>query len=140
VGQDRAVTISIEDRLAIYELISLHGHIVDDGEFDRLCELFTDDVVYDLTPMGGQTLQGTAAIKDASLKLGDGNPIAHHVTNIVVNDTGDPVTARSKAIGIRKDGSAGSLVYDDVLVRTDAGWRISNRRITLRRDPLTPHR
>jgi phosphohistidine phosphatase SixA len=36
------------------------------------------------------------------------------------------------------DGSAASLVYDDVLRRTEAGWRISCRRITLRRKPLQP--
>jgi SnoaL-like domain len=74
----------------------------------------------------------------SSLRLGDGNPVELHVTNIVVNDAGNRVTARSKAIGIRKDGSAGSLVYDDILRRTDAGWRISHRSITLRREPLRP--
>ncbi len=124
--------------MAIHELISLHGHIVDDGSFDRLHELFTADVVYDLTPMGGVVLKGLDAIRDASLALGDDNPVGHHVTNIVVSQQGDRVTARSKAIGVRKDGSTGSLVYDDVLVLTNAGWRISNRRITLRRSPLHP--
>ncbi|MGV4980847.1 nuclear transport factor 2 family protein [Streptomyces sp. NRAIS4] len=34
-----------EDRLAITELISMHGHLVDDGQLDRLDELFTPDVV-----------------------------------------------------------------------------------------------
>jgi hypothetical protein len=43
------MTISTEDRLAIHELISLHGHVVDDGDFSRLHEVFTVDVVYDLT-------------------------------------------------------------------------------------------
>jgi len=33
-----------EDRAAITELISLHGHLVDSGELDRLHELFTDDI------------------------------------------------------------------------------------------------
>jgi hypothetical protein len=131
------MTISTEDRLAIHELISLHGHVVDDGEFERLHEVFTADVIYDLTPMGGGVLEGTDAIKEAALRLGDGNPVGHHVTNIVVNDASDPVSARSKAIGIRKDGSAGSLVYDDILERTGAGWRISRRSVTLRRVPLS---
>jgi hypothetical protein len=132
------MTISLEDRLAIHELISLHGHIVDDGELARLREVFTVDVVYDLTPMGGSVLEGLDAIEEASLRLGDGNPVGHHVTNVIVNDSDDRVTARSKAIGIRKDGSAGSLVYDDILERTEAGWRISRRSVTLRRVPLHP--
>ncbi|MEE4494819.1 nuclear transport factor 2 family protein [Streptomyces sp. BE230] len=33
------------DRLAVMELIALHGHLVDDGELDRLDELFTEDIV-----------------------------------------------------------------------------------------------
>jgi hypothetical protein len=132
------MTISLEDRLAIHELVSLHGHVVDDGEFARLGEVFTVDVVYDLSPMGGDVLEGLDAIEQASLRLGDGNPVGHHVTNVIVSDSDDRVTARSKAIGIRKDGSAGSLVYDDILERTEAGWRISRRSITLRRVPLRP--
>jgi hypothetical protein len=132
------MTISFEDRLAIHELIAMHGHIVDYRELDRLHEVFTDDIEYDLTPMGGQSLHGVDAIREAALKLGDGNPIGHHVTNTVIDSAGDQVTARSKAIGIRKDGSAGSLVYDDILLLTEAGWRISKRTITLRREALRP--
>lgn len=132
------MTISFEDRLAIHELISTHGHIVDSGELDRLHDVFVDDVEYDLTPMGGQSLQGVHAIREAALQLGDGNPVGHHVTNTVIDGTGDQVSARSKAIGIRKDGSAGSLVYDDTLLLTEAGWRISKRTVTLRREPLQP--
>lgn len=116
----------------------MHGHYVDRGELDRLEEVFTPEVVYDLTPMGGQPLVGIDEIKEAALKLSDSNPVGHHVTNIVVEEKNGQVAARSKAIGIRKDGSAGSLVYDDNLVRTEAGWRISRRRITLRREPLHP--
>ena len=28
--------MNIEDRLAVHELLALHGHLVDAGEFDRL--------------------------------------------------------------------------------------------------------
>ena len=34
------------------------------------------------------------------------------------------------------DGTAGSVVYDDVVTRTPDGWRISHRRVTARRAPL----
>ncbi|MGD6743160.1 nuclear transport factor 2 family protein [Streptomyces sp. BH106] len=65
------------DRLAITELLSLHGHLIDSGELDRLDELFTPDVVYDVTDFGQPPLHGPAAIKDAALALGAGNPVAH---------------------------------------------------------------
>ena len=52
------MAISKEDRTAIHELLALHGHLMDGGELDRLSELFTDEVVYDLSPLGGSILQG----------------------------------------------------------------------------------
>ena len=35
------MAVSAEDRLAISELIALHGHIMDSGELDRLEDLFS---------------------------------------------------------------------------------------------------
>lgn len=35
------MALSTDDRIAIYELIALHGHLMDAGDFDRLGELFT---------------------------------------------------------------------------------------------------
>ena len=61
--------------------------------------------------------------------------MAHLVTNTVVAADGERVTARSKFLGVQRDGSG---TYEDVLLRTPSGWRISGRRITLRREPLTP--
>ncbi|MFD5753722.1 nuclear transport factor 2 family protein [Streptomyces sp. NPDC127044] len=38
------MTLATEGRLAIAELVSLHGHLFDDGRLDELTELFTEDV------------------------------------------------------------------------------------------------
>ncbi|OIJ88997.1 polyketide cyclase [Streptomyces sp. MUSC 14] len=131
------MTLGLEDRLAIGELIALHGHVVDDGQLDRMDELFTPDIVYDVSDFGQEPLVGLAAVRDAALALGDGNPVAHHVTNIVVREEADGrVRARSKGLGVRADGTCGSVTYDDVLVRTPDGWRISHRTLTARRVPL----
>ncbi|MEV6112970.1 nuclear transport factor 2 family protein [Streptomyces sp. NPDC052109] len=131
------MALTLEDRFAITELISLHGHFVDDGQLDRLEELFTPEVVYDLTDFGQDPLVGVAAMRAAALALGAGNPVAHHVTNVVVLESADGrVRARSKALGVRADGSCGSATYDDTLVRTPDGWRISHRRLCARRVPL----
>jgi hypothetical protein len=53
----------------------------------------------------------------------------------VVGEPGDDgrVPVRSKGFGIRGDGSIGSLVYDDLVVETTGGWRISRRTVTVRR-------
>ena len=42
------------ERIRIHELINLHGHLMDEAEFDRLDELLTDDVVYDVSALGGE--------------------------------------------------------------------------------------
>ncbi|KOV68725.1 nuclear transport factor 2 family protein [Streptomyces sp. MMG1121] len=131
------MALTSEDRLAITELIAMHGHLVDDGLLDRLEELFTPDVVYDVTDFGQDPLVGVAAIRAAALALGAGNPVAHHVTNVVVHEAADgSARARSKGLGVRADGSCGSVTYDDILVRTPDGWRIGHRTVTARRVPL----
>jgi 3-phenylpropionate/cinnamic acid dioxygenase small subunit len=131
--------LSRDDRLAIHELLSLHGHLMDDGALDRLDELFTDDVIYDLRDYGRGELRGIAAIADAARALGSANPLGHHVTNVVITGSeGESVSVVSKGIGIRADGSCGSLVYRDEVRKEEAGWRIARRRVVPRREPLRP--
>lgn len=76
--------LTAEDRCAISETISLHGHLFDEGDLDRLDELFTADVVYDVTDVGMKPLHGIDEIRRATLELGAANPVAHHVTNIII--------------------------------------------------------
>src|SRR3954452_4379330 len=97
--------LSMSDRVAIEELIALHGHLTDDGDLDRYDEVFTDDVTYDLADFGQGELKGIDAIRDAGRALGDANPVGHHVTNLVIEDLGGgSVRARSKGIGVMADG------------------------------------
>ena len=91
------MALTAEDRAEITELISMHGHLVDAGELDRLHELFTADVTYDVTDLGAASLEGLAAIREAALALGELNPVGHHVTNIVLTQLADDrVRALSK--------------------------------------------
>ncbi|MEY9926192.1 hypothetical protein ABH926_000814 [Catenulispora sp. GP43] len=131
------MTLSWNDHVAINELIALHGHLCDTGELDRLDEVFTPDVAYDVTDFGFGVLRGLTGNRDAALALGDRNPVGHHVTNIILTEHGpDRVLARSKGIGIMADGKCGSVTYDDTVVRREEGWRISERIVRARRVPL----
>ncbi|MER7638841.1 nuclear transport factor 2 family protein [Streptomyces sp. NPDC126522] len=131
------MALTLEDRLAIRELIALHGHLIDEGELDRMSEVFTPDVEYDLTDFTQGTLTGLAQLTAAALTLGSANPVAHHVTNVVIEDSPDgTIRARSKGLGIRTDGSCGSVTYVDTLVRVETGWRIASRTVKARRTPL----
>lgn len=127
-----------EERLRIHELINLHGHLVDEGELERFDELFTDDVVYDVTALGGGRLVGLQAIADASRAMGDRNPLGHHVTNIVVTAiTPGQARAVSKGLAVLPDGGTGSVVYRDELRAGPAGWRIAVRTVLPRKRPLS---
>ncbi|MDR0344448.1 MAG: nuclear transport factor 2 family protein [Nocardiopsaceae bacterium] len=133
------MTMSVADRLAIHELIALHGHLSDAGDFGRMDEVFAADVVYDLADFGGGVVQGRDALRDMALAMGDRNPVGHHVTNVVITVAdGETAQVRSKGIGINADGTSGSVVYDDVVRRLPDGWRIVSRKVTARRQPLVP--
>lgn len=133
--------MSSDDRIEIHELINLHGHLMDEGEFDRLGELFTADVVYDLSAYGSGELVGISAVIKAGRELGSANPIGHHVTNVIVTHyTDDIAHVRSKGLAVLSGGTTGSVVYDDVVHRTEHGWRIARRSISPRRAPLQPSR
>lgn len=129
--------LTVEDRLEIYELLALHGHLIDTGEFDRLDELFTEDFVYDVEALGYGSLEGAEAFVEASRALGDDNPLGHHVTNaLVIGGDENEATVRSKGIGILTNGTSGTVVYEDVVRRTAMGWRIARRAVLPRRRPL----
>ncbi|MET9487646.1 nuclear transport factor 2 family protein [Nocardia sp. NPDC006630] len=128
--------LSEQDRREITDLISLHGHLMDAGELDRMTELFTPDITYDVSDFGYGSLHGIEAIRTAALTAGDANPVAHHVTNIIITESGNRILVQSKGIGIQADGTAGSVVYHDTVTRRPEGWRITYRRVTPRRKPL----
>ncbi|WP_227983294.1 nuclear transport factor 2 family protein [Nocardia spumae] len=131
--------LTVEDRFAITDLINLHGHLTDNGDLDGWPALFDDGIVYDVSALGGGVLVGLEACRDAALALGENNPVAHHVTNIVLNEVADgTVRALSKGLGVMTDGSTGSVTYEDTITRTADGWKITHRIVRPRRTPLRP--
>jgi len=63
--------ITAEDRLAIHDVIALHGHVADDRDWDRLGDLFTDDAVRHEAPSVRAEVEGLRrlAVAAAGLKL-----------------------------------------------------------------------
>lgn len=72
------MSLSANDRLEIAELLALHGHLVDDGALERLGEVFTEDVVYDVSSLGGDRLIGFTAIAEAGARRGQSRRSPHH--------------------------------------------------------------
>jgi SnoaL-like protein len=125
--------MSIEDRLEIHELVALHGHLADDRRAEDLGLLMTEDGVYDLEEFGLGEVVGLPAMTELFASAPGNQPIGHHVTNVLVTPRGaDRADVRSKGLSVMADGAAGTVVYEDTVVRTPAGWRISRRKVVTR--------
>jgi ketosteroid isomerase-like protein len=127
--------VTPEDRVAIGELMALYGHVIDERQWSRIGELFTDDVLYDVSDMELGHIRGIDAVLEFWTDAGTHHPIAHHATNVVVDEEPDgSARVTSKAVCVGKSGRAMSFTYRDVVRRGEDGrWRMAERIITLRR-------
>jgi ketosteroid isomerase-like protein len=124
----------ISDRLEIQDLLARYSHAIDRRDWDALDRIFTPDASIDYTAMGGArgTLPEMKSYLAAALAYFKG--FQHLVATSELAITGD--TAHAKTIChnpmiIEVDGADWpffcGLWYHDKLVRTENGWRISER-------------
>lgn len=91
--------LSADDHMQIHQVLAEYGHIVDDHDWDRAHQVFTEDFVFELGD-DGPDLHGIANIVAA---FKGRNIYAHHSTNIAVNEDDDgtaPVDLRRVLPGI----------------------------------------
>ena len=129
--------MDLHDRLDVAEVLARYGHVVDRGALDRLDTIFTADIVYDMSAVGLPVMQGIDALREGALRLGSQNPVAHHVTDIVISPGGgDEAGVESKGLMLTVDGALRSVTHHDVVRRTADGWRIARRMIVPQTSPL----
>jgi hypothetical protein len=121
--------LSVEERLEIVELAAKYGTLIDDRNWEGLADVFTEDAIYEI--VGQLQLAGLGALR--TYMANARHPIAHHVTNVIIEIDAEGVRMRSKVVGTLPKAGAGSADYSDRLRRTTQGWRISKRIVTLRR-------
>lgn len=124
--------MDVADRLELHELPGRYGDAIDDRDWERLGRIFTDDAVFDLTDLGAPRLVGLEAIKQF-MDTEAQHPRTHTMTNIYVDETADGVKLNFRIVALLPEGRVGTASYYDDVVKTDAGWRVSNRVTTLRR-------
>lgn len=124
--------MDVSDRIDLHELPGRYGDAIDDRDWARLGQIFTDDAVFDLTDLGGPRLHGLEEItrfmdEDAQ------HPRTHLMTNIYADET--PAGARLcfRIVALLPDRVVGTASYFDDVVKTADGWRVRNRVITRRR-------
>ncbi len=108
--------------------MALYGHLIDERNWDLMPDLFTTDVVYDMSTFGLGRVQGISAVRQLWIDNEQLHPLAHHATNILISTDGSgTVRVLSKGLGVGRNGRVGSVVYRDIVRREPAGWRIAER-------------
>jgi uncharacterized protein (TIGR02246 family) len=126
---------ALDDKDAIREVLAEYCFRLDDGRFDAMAALFTEDGTWD-TAFGSAT--GRTAIARLAQSLREGPPQPrprgiHLVTNIAIALDGACATVRSNWI-VATNGADGPKIgsgggYADEMVRTAEGWRFRTRKI-----------
>lgn len=126
--------VSREVRQDVADLLVRYATGIDRRDWELLRSCFTDDLVADYGDIGkwngGDEI--TEWMRATHEPLGH---TLHRITNQTVSSSGDAVTARSyvDAIVLGPDNVGAQVAgyYDDVVVRTDEGWKIARRRFTM---------
>ncbi len=130
--------LSADDRLAIAELMARYANMIDEREFSRVKEVFTIDARYDVSDFDMGVVVGSERIEQL-WRDSDQHPLAHHVGNVEICEDPDArVRVYSKVLGVGSSGRVGSGTYRDVVVKTEAGWRIAERVVQLRTPDRIP--
>jgi hypothetical protein len=131
--------LDVADQLAIHQLIALYGHIVDERQFSRVNEIFTDDVRYDMTGFGLGVLVGAKAVADYWSLPDAKHPLSHNATNVVITvDPDDTVRVASKGIGVGYKGRVGPVTYRDIVKKVNGRWLMAERICILRTPQSIP--
>jgi len=125
----------MSDRLEIQDLLARYSFAIDERDWDALDRVFTPDARIDYSETGGA--KGSFAEIKAWLPgaLARFPQYQHMVATTRLDIAGDTANSRTILFNpmVHRDAAAGDQVffiglwYRDRLVRTDAGWRISDR-------------
>ena len=120
----------VKDRIAITDVVNSMGTLADLGQYDRLQQLFTDEVTVDYTslfPGEVQNISSEQLMTQWQSTLPGFDATQHLITNHQIEVSGDEATAIAYVRATHKLGDAMWVVggyYVDELVRTDEGWKL----------------
>ena len=115
---------SPEDQVAITNLLARYCLTLDQDDIDSWVGLFTEDAVYEVY---GRAFEGHAGLR----RMVNGAPGGLHLGGAPAIEMLAPDRARTQQNLLFVDRASGvlrSVLYDDELRRTEAGWRIAKRR------------
>ncbi|HEY3005748.1 MAG TPA: nuclear transport factor 2 family protein [Kribbellaceae bacterium] len=126
------------DIVEINQLLARYGHLIDAGSWERFDEVFVPDAVLDYRNCSMNVLDVLHGL-DAVVAVfrAANHPSAHHCTNVYVYEDDGAVRVKSKwFVPYTRERHQPHRWYggdyDDVVTRTEAGWRIQSRTCTAR--------
>ena len=119
--------LSVEDHAEIRQTLALYAHVFDNKDIDALGLVFAEDATAEMTRGAGSIRRGLESIAQFVAGLSQDAPDHLTLNTVVFVDDQGVVRARSRYLAILADQSVHDGDYFDVLVRTEAGWRISHR-------------
>lgn len=121
------VVLSATEEASIRAVLASVAYLLDGREYDRLGEVFSDDVHFE-NP-GRLVADGLSTLITAMKGIAE-PALSHHITNVIVNPQPDgSAVCLSKALTLRKSGVWNAAEYRDVVRHGADGWRISSRTI-----------
>ena len=126
----------VADRMAIHDLCRVYAWAIDLQDWDLLDTVFTPDAFLDYTSNPGGVKGPYAEVRVWLASVLPYFPVTQHLmSNTLIDLDGDHATAKtmvSNPQGARTKAGPPHMFtvgarYDDKIVRTDAGWKITER-------------
>jgi ketosteroid isomerase-like protein len=142
----KEIRVSVEDRIAIQDVVYAYAYYIDNGDVDRwVSEVFTDDAYFDESAFGEGVTRGADEIRAYGHGLTAALEYVHHdMTNFFLIELRQE-TARGVAAAICesqfRDDSRGfrrarfHVTYEDEYKKIGGKWRIRSRVLRKTLDP-----
>ena len=141
--------MSVEDKLAIQEVIARYSYAYDGKDADAFAQLFVEDGVFEVIVPGESSpavrLSSRAAIREWAAqrhRLNAASQARHYQSNVLFDElTAETASARTMLLLTRQSApdTAPLLhltgVYHDKWRKTPEGWRLVHRAARVDRDP-----
>ena len=124
--------MSVDDRLAILDVISRWSHAADEGDIAAFDRIVGENASLDVR---GDVVTGRASIAEVACQAPAGHQLRRHLRNSVFDDLDDlRATVRSyylltAAVDGGRPTPLATGVYVDELTKTTEGWRIDRRTV-----------
>jgi uncharacterized protein (TIGR02246 family) len=127
--------LTIDDQLAIQQLVARYNHAIDSGDSAAFAGAFVDDGVLDA---GQLQVEGRTALEQFGQQFHTSARAPRHVaTNLVIDGHGDKATLQAyvQMYALLGDPPRQEITasgkYTDTLAKVDGNWRFVRRTFTV---------